>query len=92
MDVEKPPEREPLPLTGKRPGISKGQKKAMEKAAVEAASNVSKEMPEFVKQLYRNDPGGDKVSLRWTDDDVKGPFSKLDTVEKVGLHYLEGPV
>lgn len=40
-------------------------------------------MQQIVATLYENDPAGKEVSLKWTDGDVKGPFSNLDTIEKV---------
>lgn len=51
--------------------------------AVKAAPSVSEKMGVTLERLYENDPAGKEVSLRWTDDDVQGPFNQLDTVEKV---------
>jgi hypothetical protein len=51
--------------------------------AVKGAASVSGTMEGILKELYQKNPAGKEVSLRWTDDDVNGPFSKLDTIEKV---------
>ncbi len=62
--------------------VNRGQKKEVGDAA-EAATRMSEPMKQTMARLYENDPAGGEVSLRWTDGDVKGPFSNLDTIEKV---------
>jgi hypothetical protein len=62
--------------------VDEEQKKEVCDAA-EAATRMSEPMKQTMARLYENDPAGKEVSLRWTDGDVKGPFSKLDTIEKV---------
>jgi hypothetical protein len=73
------------PGSGKQPddpAVDKEQAKDVCDAC-DAATRVSEPMKETLARLYDNDPAGKEVSLAWIDDDVEGPLSTLDTLEKV---------
>jgi hypothetical protein len=59
------------------------EEKAQMRAAAETAAELSAEMEKELQRLYAVDPAGKEVSLRWTDEFVKAPFTTFDTVEKV---------